>query len=151
MSSDAESEARKANHESAGIPLADAADTTKEKPEWQQNAEMDARRVVKGRVGGSNFTKAEEVFANAMKLEFHQESASNVKRIESKLESLLKRLDDAKRMKDVMTFNETRLAAIHVRNDIIAQREAAGLTQNNTAVCEETWPIPRQAMRPGGF
>ena len=112
-----------------------------DKPQWQLDAEAEAQQLVgsRGREGGRG--SSHDLFESKLKHELAVESVSNTSRMQSKLERLLAGLEE--RREDAAAFNRHRLECISARQDLIAQREAAGLLQEgHVEALERAYPIP---------
>jgi len=109
--------------------------------DWMVQAELDAIAANKGRqaAGGS----AGDVMMSKLEHEFQGERVSNAIKLEDKLKMLIKKCKENRG--DAKLFNAIRKRALAARQDLIAQREAAGLAKNsvlNAATIERTFPIP---------
>eukprot|EP00592_Proboscia_alata_P028626 CAMPEP_0194444370 /NCGR_PEP_ID=MMETSP0176-20130528/127233_1 /TAXON_ID=216777 /ORGANISM="Proboscia alata, Strain PI-D3" /LENGTH=220 /DNA_ID=CAMNT_0039270741 /DNA_START=90 /DNA_END=752 /DNA_ORIENTATION=+ len=105
-------------------------------------AEMDAIAANKGRQmnGGSSLG---EVVMSKLEGEFQGERVHNAMKLENKLRTLIAKCKENRG--DAKLFNAIRKRAIATRQELIVQREAAGMAKNsqqNTATVEATFPIP---------
>lgn len=82
-----------------------------------------------------------DLFESKLKHELAAESVGNTSRMQGKLERLLAGLND--RSGNAAEFNQRRLECISARQDLLAQREAAGLLQQqHIEAVEREFPIP---------
>jgi len=96
---------------------------------------MDAIAANKGGGGSSVMGKLEN--------EFQGERVHNAMKLENKLRTLIAKCKENRG--DAKLFNAIRKRAIATRQELIVQREAAGMAKNsqqNTATVEATFPIP---------
>eukprot|EP00588_Corethron_pennatum_P000026 CAMPEP_0194294412 /NCGR_PEP_ID=MMETSP0169-20130528/50594_1 /TAXON_ID=218684 /ORGANISM="Corethron pennatum, Strain L29A3" /LENGTH=109 /DNA_ID=CAMNT_0039043261 /DNA_START=1 /DNA_END=330 /DNA_ORIENTATION=+ len=103
-------------------------------------AEIDAITARKGRqtTGGS----PGDVMMGKLEHEFQVERVSNAMKLEEKLRSLITKCSENRG--DTELFNATRKRALAARQDLIVQREAAGMAKNAALNAEtvEDVPIP---------
>mmetsp|Transcript_32747 Transcript_32747/g.64888 ORF Transcript_32747/g.64888 Transcript_32747/m.64888 type:complete len:147 (+) Transcript_32747:60-500(+) len=114
---------------------------TNKKPDWMVQAEIDAITANKGRqtAGGS----PGDVMMGKLEHEFQGERVSNAMKLEDKLRLLIKKCSENRG--DTKLFNAIRKRALAARQDLIVQREAAGMAKNsalNAETVERTFPIP---------
>ena len=113
---------------------------TNKKPDWMVQAEIDAITANKGRqLGGS----PGDVMMSKLEHEFQGERVSNAMKLEDKLRLLIKKCNENRG--DTKLFNAIRKRALAARQDLIVQREAAGMAKNsalNAETVERTFPIP---------
>lgn len=105
------------------------------------DAEAEAQQMAGSRGGEGGRGTSHDLFESKLRHELAAESVSNTSRMQSKLEKLLAGLDD--RSEDAAAFNQRRLECISARQDLLAQREAAGLLQQqHVDAVEKAFPIP---------
>ena len=98
--------------------------------------------MVGSRGGEGGRGSSRDLFESKLKHELAAESVSNTSRVQGKLETMLAALATL-RGGDAAVFNQQRLACISARQDLIAQREAAGLLQGgHVEAMERAYPIP---------
>lgn len=114
--------------------------TTNKKPDWEIQAEMEALSANKTKTlnGDPN-----NVMMSKLEHEFASERVHNAMKLEDKLKMLIKKCNENRG--DRKLFNAIRTRAMTARQELIVQREAAGMAKNsvlNAETVEATFPIP---------
>jgi hypothetical protein len=113
-----------------------------ERPQWMIDAEREARSAVEARADVGGGTPGDVMMGKVAK-EFQAEGASLAVKQEDKLKEVMKKMN--KVSGNALMFNTLRKKAIEVRQNIITQRELAGLAKDATLsrkVIEDLFPIP---------
>jgi len=77
--------------------------------------------------------------------EFQGERVHNSKKLEDKLRMLIEKCNETRGGDNTKLFNAIRKRAMATRQELIVQREAAGMAKNsvqNAEMVEATFPIP---------
>ena len=109
--------------------------------DWMKDAEREARAAAQNKVGGGG--NPGDVMMDKLKHEFSKEGAEHAKSQEDRLTVLLGKMNSQRGSPTI--YNAIRKKAIACRQNIIVQREAAGMNKNSDEgrkVVENIFPIP---------
>lgn len=124
------------------------ATTNDKKPDWMQQAELDAIAATNARAAKQG--TANDVMMGKLKHELDGEIISNAIKLEEKLKITIRKCHDAKSASMVdargrMVYNAIRKKALALRQDLITQKEAAGMSTDAASFVEAAYPIPASA------
>ena len=109
--------------------------------DWMKDAEREARAAAQNKVGGGG--NPGDVMMDKLQHEFSKEGAGHAKSQEDRLTVLLGKMSSQRGSPTI--YNAIRKKAIECRQNIIVQREAAGMNKNSDEgrkVVENLFPIP---------
>jgi hypothetical protein len=113
------------------------------KPDWVIAAENEARAAQGNKYAGSS--SVNNTFMSSLQHDMSSETVSATTRLQTKLEAQvtkLKALPEPKTSAQKMEFDEMRKIAVGFRNELVVQRESAGLTHGNEDAVRSAFPIP---------
>ncbi|CAB9510470.1 expressed unknown protein [Seminavis robusta] len=118
---------------------------TDKKPDWMIEAELEAIAATNARAIKQG--TANDVVMGKLKHELDREIISNAIKLEEKLVMIIQKCNDAKSgaMVDARgraVYNALRKKALATRQDLITQKEAAGMVTDATSMVESAHPIP---------
>ena len=112
------------------------------RPEWMIQAEQEALAASSARAVSTPNGRMMDKLTH----EFNSERVSNSVRLEDKLKQLIAKANQAKSgatdKKGRMVYTAIRKKALETRQDLITQREAAGMATDATSAVEAAYPIP---------
>jgi hypothetical protein len=118
--------------------------TTTKKPEWMVQAEQEAIAATNARAAKQG--TANDVAMSRFKHEIGSEQISNTVKLQDKLNQLIQKANELKSgatdQKGRMVYTAVRKKALALRQDLITQREAAGMATDATSAVEAAFPIP---------
>ena len=102
-------------------------------------AEIDAIAATnaKGLKGTPN-----DVMMNKLSHELQGERISNAVKMEDRLRQLIIKVNESREHPNPMVYKAVRKKALDIRQDLITQREAAGMNKDAAALVEAMFPIP---------
>ena len=118
---------------------------TDKKPDWMIEAELEAIAATNARAIKQG--TANDVVMGKLKHELDGEIISNAIKLEEKLVMIIQKCKDARSgaMVDARgraVYNALRKKALATRQDLITQKEAAGMVTDATSMVESAYPIP---------
>ena len=129
--------------------LAAAGKGKAKRPDWMVQAEREAMAATQGRAG--TVGSPQDVMMNKLEHEFATEGVYHSKRMQDKLTAVLKAMDaaharassakGASRASAVAAYNALRKKALASRQDLVTQRESAGLAKDANGFIEAQFPI----------
>jgi len=116
---------------------------TSGKPDWMAQAEAEAIAATNARAAQGT---ANDHVMSKLAHEFQGERISSAVKLSDKLNDLIAKCHAAKPgavdERGRKVYNTLRKKALQTRQDLITQKEAAGMTTDATSVVESAFPIP---------
>lgn len=116
------------------------------KPDWMIEAELEAITATNARAAKQGTVN--DRMMNKLQHELDSEKISHAIKLDDKLKTLIRKCHDARSgavdKRGRMVYSALRKKALQTRQDLITQREAAGMLSDAAATVEAAFPIPPQ-------
>jgi hypothetical protein len=118
--------------------------TTKKRPDWMVEAELDAIAATNARAAKQG--TANNITMSKLQHDLDSERVPNAIKLEDKLVAIIKKCKEATASATdahgCMVYNTLQKKALQTRQDLITQKEAAGMALDATSIVENAYPIP---------
>ena len=116
--------------------------------DWMHQAELEAIAATKGRALKGGNISASDHMMNKLTNEMDQERVSNAMKLQDRLKAVIDKCHQHKgaattdNPRGRAVYNALRKKALLLRQDLISQKEAAGMITDAANVVEQAYPVP---------